>query len=87
MESAATAPHGQLAVMGSDNLHEWTFQSNRTVESSEPNVEEEKPVPKRERLEANNVEVIVKQAKLCDQCGAQMKKKRYWACPNKCGKN
>ncbi|RNA20567.1 hypothetical protein BpHYR1_015664, partial [Brachionus plicatilis] len=54
------------------------------IESSESDVEEEKPVPKRARLEANNVEVIDKQAKFCDECGAQMKKKRYSACPNKC---
>ncbi|RNA21731.1 hypothetical protein BpHYR1_050891, partial [Brachionus plicatilis] len=57
------------------------------IESSESDVEEEEPVPKRARLEENNVEVIDKQAKLYDQCGAQMKKKRYWAYPKKYLKN
>ncbi|RMZ96934.1 hypothetical protein BpHYR1_030665 [Brachionus plicatilis] len=41
--------------------------------ASESNVEEEKPVSEKARLKANNVEVFDKQAKLCDQCSAQMK--------------
>ncbi|RNA36019.1 hypothetical protein BpHYR1_019508 [Brachionus plicatilis] len=50
----------------------------KSIESDES--KEEEYVPKRARIELNNQEIIDKETKSCDLCGAPMKKKRYWAC-------
>ncbi|CAF0964301.1 unnamed protein product [Brachionus calyciflorus] len=57
----------------------------KDIDSDESEVEES--VPKRARIESNNQDICDKETKLCDLCGAQMKKRRYLACPNKCVKN
>ncbi|RMZ95074.1 hypothetical protein BpHYR1_030425, partial [Brachionus plicatilis] len=55
------------------------------IESDES--EEEEYLPKRARIELNNQDIIDKETKSFDLCGAQMKKRRYRTFLNKCWRN
>ncbi|CAF0981464.1 unnamed protein product, partial [Brachionus calyciflorus] len=54
------------------------------IQSNEETDEEN--LPKRSRIEPEEIQSQTA-SKSCDKCCSKMTKRRYWACPNKCGKN
>ncbi|RNA20553.1 hypothetical protein BpHYR1_038685 [Brachionus plicatilis] len=60
------------------------ISTRKGIESDEDSKDE--VLSKRPRIESVQNEAFDSESKSCEKCGSKMTKRRYCACPNKCGK-